>query len=136
MPVTIASHQPFAEPSFSQYFATTWEPTRSASQDLGGAAFSGSPVDDATGFAAVIGLPSGDAVSVVLDAEVEEVAAVAVALSFVVCSDSFATASSVLADPGDPSRPDVLRTWSSMRRYTSDETEPTIMRPLPFSTPS
>src|SRR5271168_2085476 len=62
MPVMIASHQPFAEPSFSQYFAMTWEPTRNASQGLlGGAAlvFSGLLGDAAAGFATLAGLPSG-----------------------------------------------------------------------------
>src|SRR5579862_496492 len=57
MPVIIANHQPFAEPSVSQYLATTWEPTRNASQGSGAVVtLSGFPVGDAAGLVGMCGL--------------------------------------------------------------------------------
>src|SRR5277367_1075386 len=114
MPVTIASHQPFAEPSFSQYFATTWEPTRNASQGFGGAAFSGLPVDAATGFTALAGLPSGAVAWAVAGAEV--VAATSVPVGFVVCSTGFGPAAPMLSSLAEALATAPLRAYSSIRR--------------------
>lgn len=94
----------------------TYEPTRSVSQGLTGAAatFSDLPVDDAaTGFAALIGLLSVGVDDAVAGAE--EVPAMAV-VRFMFCSDAgFAVALSVSAGLAATSAPAALRTESSIR---------------------
>src|SRR5271154_7085589 len=107
MAVMIAGHQP---KDSSGYFAMTYEPTRSVSQGLGGAAvaFSALPVDAATGVAALGGLLSGEAGEAATGAE--EVASVPVALTFVICSDAgFVSVAAVFAGVGEAA-PDVLWT--------------------------
>ena len=106
MAVMIAGHQPNDS---SGYFAMTYEPTRSVSQGLAGAAvaFSALPVDAATGVA-LGGLLSGEAGEAATGAE--EVASVPVALTFVICSGAgFVAVAAVFAGVGEAA-PDVLRT--------------------------